>query len=208
MTQTNRVYHGHTKGSMGLIPHPNTLCTMLLLTAMLAVLCACSATVGAGGGSKGTRVGGSIGSGGTIVGIGTSVSPNATILVYKDFLNAGPSEVRSNHRKALEALKNGDYAAAATMFENTLQQYPAHPDAIYYLGLTRIYQGDREAGFALLKSYNEPNYYRMTAEVQRMAEYLEKKPEISAKKVHEAMNRHRTDGYNQDVSASKDYKNW
>ena len=198
MTQTNRSLRPHARSSF---PRPSGLAVFTTLL-MLALLSACNATVGAG--SRTTRVGGSVGSTGTMMGIGTSIGPGVAMSTYGDMLHNGPSDIRSNHKKALENLKNGDYNTASAIFGDTLKQYPAHPDATYFLGLTRIYQGQREAGFALLKSYRDPNYYRMTSEVQRMAEYMRNKPDVPPKTVHETMNRYRTDGYNRDVREHKE----
>ena len=199
MTQTNRSLRPLKRSSLPLLLAALAFAASLLT---LPLLSACNTTVGAG--SRTTRVGGSVGSTGTMVGIGTSVGPGIAMSTYGDMLHNGPSCIRSNHKKALENLKNGDYITASAVFEDTLKQHPAHPDATYFLGLTRIYQGQREAGFALLKSYRDPDYYRMTTEVQRMAEYLEKKPDVPPKTVHETMNRYRADGYNRDVREHKE----
>ncbi|MBG0790401.1 MAG: tetratricopeptide repeat protein [Desulfovibrionaceae bacterium] len=169
---------------------------------------ACNTTVGVGGRTGTTRVGGSVGSTGSVVGIGTGVGSGVAIATYRDLFLNGPSDARKAHRKAMEDLKNGHYDAAAAVFENTLQRYPAHPDATYFLGLTRIYQGRREDGYALLKSYKEPNFFRMTTEVQRTAAYLENKPELSADKIRETMNRNRNDGYNRDLREHREMTTW
>lgn len=181
----------------------------ILACALVALLLsACNSTVGVGAGSRGTRVGGSVGSSGTVVGIGTSIGPGVAVSTYADMFLNGPSAVRTAHRSAMERLKKGEYDAAASVFESTLAQYPDHPDATYFLGLTRIYQDRRDEGYALLKSYREPNFYRMTTEVQRTAGFLEKKPDLSADTVRETMNRNRRDGYNQDVREHREMTTW
>lgn len=126
----------------------------------------------------------------------------------KDRLFNGPTIVRIEHKKALNALRNDDYSAAAHIFETTLRSYPKHPDATYFLGLIRIYQGQWEEGFALLKSYRDPDHYRMSITVQRMAAFLEKRTHLTPKKIHETMNRAQTDGYNQGLLEVRDTREW
>lgn len=202
MTQTNRSLQRQRR--MASKPY--------LAPVSLAILCillsACNASVGAGGRTGTTRVGGSVGSTGGVVGISTSVGPGVYASSHRDFLRNGPTSVYKNHKQALKAMNNNDFDTAASIFENTLKDIPAHPDATYFLGLTRIHQGQREEGFTLLKSYRDPDYYRMTSEVQRMARYLEKKPELTAKTIHETMNRNRSDGYNRDIRERQEMTDW
>ncbi|WFS63620.1 hypothetical protein LF599_05500 [Pseudodesulfovibrio thermohalotolerans] len=170
-----------------------------LLAALLLAGCQGSSFgvgVGMGGGS-GTRVGVGVGAGTTSVGVGAGgfgVSLNS----YGDFLNNGPNEAYLNNKAGIKQLNDGNFDAARKIFTDTLEKYPDLPDSTYYLGLTLIYQGEREAGFGLLKTYREPLYYRATSAVQRMAAYLEKKPELTAEKIHKTMNKERREGFDWD----------
>lgn len=205
MRQTNRSLGAHARACFS---GPAMLSVILALFLLAVLLSACNTTVGAGGRTGSTRVGGSVGSTGSMVGIGTSIGPNPIVVSYGDRLFSGPSAVRVNHQSGVKALQNSDYDTAAAIFEETLKAYPTHSDATYYLGLTRIYQGQREIGFALLKSYREPDHYRMTTDVQRMAEFLEKKEDVPAKTVHQTLNRYRIDGYNRDLRETRDMNVW
>lgn len=174
-------------------------CVALLAACALLVLVGCNTSFGVGMGTGGTRVGVGAGGGGTTIGVGTRTGTGVSLSGYKDFLNNGPDEAYTTNQEGLKALDKEDFTTARSLFEKTLAKYPEHPDATYFLGLTKIYQDEREAGFALLESYREPRYYRMTSEVQRTAKYLKEKPELTPDKIHETMNRNRTDGYNRDL---------
>ena len=176
--------------------------TILSLLALLATLllagCVTGTSVGGGMGTGGTRFGVGVGAGSTSVGAGVGgfgVSMNSG----GDFLNNGPNEAYLNNKAGIKQLNDGNYEAARKIFTDTLEKYPDLPDSTYYLGLTLIYLGQREAGFGLLKTYREPLYYRATSAVQSMAAYLEKKPELTAEEIHKAMNRERRDGFDQDL---------
>ncbi|MBG0790400.1 MAG: tetratricopeptide repeat protein [Desulfovibrionaceae bacterium] len=183
----------HNAKARALGPLRPVLLLVLLLTAALAASCASTS-----GQDGPTRIGGKTWPTGTVTG------KDPSLLVYKNELFNGPSDVRIRHRQALTALGKGDYAEAAAVFEATLQSHPAHPDATYYLGLTRIYQGQREAGFELLKSYRDPNHFRITTWVRKMAAFLEEKEDVTPKVVHRTLNHYRTDAYNQERNDTRD----
>lgn len=202
MKQTNR--------SRAFTPHPlfsgpAALSVALACILIAVALASCNTTVGVGAHTGTTRVGGSVGSSGSVVGIGTAVGP--MVIAYQDQVFNGPSEARINHRDGIQAMQDGDYDTAAAIFEKTLETIPDHPDAVFYLGLTRIYQGRREEGFELLKSFHDPNYFRMTNSVQRMAEFMEPRTEVPAETVHDTMLRYRIDGYNNDLRETRDTRN-
>lgn len=175
------------------------LAALLALLALLLAGCVGSSLgVGVGVGTGGGGVGVGIGAGSTSVGVGAGgfgVSLNSS----GDFLNNGPNEAYLNNKAGIKQLNDGNFEAARKIFTDTLEKYPDLPDSTYYLGLTLIYLGQREAGFGLLKTYREPLYYRATSAVQRMAAYLEKKPELTAEEIHKAMNRERRDGFDRDL---------
>lgn len=170
-----------------------------LLAVLLAgtLLTGCVTGVGVGVGTSGTRVG--VGGGRTSVGVGMGGGLGASVNSYGDFLNNGPNEAYLNNKAGIKQLDDENFDAARKIFTDTLEKYPDLPDSTYYLGLTLIYLGEREAGFGLLKTYRDPHFYRGTSAVQRMAAYLEKKPELTAEEIHKAMNRERRDGYDQDA---------
>jgi tetratricopeptide (TPR) repeat protein len=182
-----------------------------LLALMLALpLTACmgsSLGVGVGMGTGGGGIGVGVGAGSTSVGVGTGgfgVSLNS----YGDFLNNGPNEAYLNNKAGIKQLNDGNYEAARKIFTDTLEKYPDLPDSTYYLGLTLIYLDQREAGFGLLKTYREPLYYRATSAVQRSAAYLEKKPELTAEKIHKVMNKERRDGFDRDLQERMERRAW
>ena len=181
-----------------------TLTFMILL--LLTMAYGCNTSLGVGMGTGTTRVGVGMGGGGTSVGVGAYSGSAVTLTAYKDFLNNGPNAIYTSNKQGVTALNNGDYDTAANIFENNLQQFPNHPDSTYYLGLTRIYQGDREAGFALLRTYRDPDNYRMTSEVQRSANMLEPKTDLTPKKIHEVMNKNRYDGYQREMRERMDMR--
>ncbi|NDV18006.1 hypothetical protein GO013_01065 [Pseudodesulfovibrio sp. JC047] len=177
---------------------------LLLLFSLFALLCGCNTSLGVGVGSGTTRVGIGTGGGRTSIGVGAHTGGAVAFTAHKDFLPNGPSEIYTSNKKAVMALRDGDTTTASKILEANLEKYPNHPDSTYYLGLTRIYQGKRDEGFALLKSYRAPDNYRMTSEVQRSAAFLEKKPELSAEKIHEVMNKNRSDGYQREIRERQD----
>jgi len=130
------------------------------------------------------------------IGFGMRNGPGIAFSSYGDFLITGPNAAYNSNSKGLRTLLDGRYEVAEAAFRATLQAYPAHSDAIYYLGLTLIYEGKREEGFAILKTYRDPLRFRVTSEVQRWAAYLEKKPELTPRKIHEVMNKNRMDAFN------------
>jgi len=132
------------------------------------------------------------------VGVSTTSGRGVWFSTYGDMLYSGPGPAYSNNRQGLQELLNNNYEAAEKTFATTLEQYPGNPDAVYYLGLTLIYQGKREEGFALLRQFRDPLRYRITQAVQWWADYLEKKPELTPKKIHDVMNKNRVEAYNKE----------
>ncbi|WP_319582169.1 hypothetical protein [uncultured Pseudodesulfovibrio sp.] len=178
---------------------PITAILVAPLIALLLTGCVGSSLgVGVGVGTGGGGIGVGVGAGSTSVGVGAGgfgVSMNS----YGDFLNNGPNEAYLNNKAGIKQLNDGNYDAARKIFTDTLEKYPDLPDSTYYLGLTLIYLDQREAGFGLLKTYREPLYYRATSAVQRTAAYLEKKPELTAEKIHKTLNKERRDGFDRDM---------
>lgn len=118
-----------------------------------------------------------------------------TITSYGDFLYAGPSTAYADNYRGLQELLDQQYITAEATFRETLKQYPGNPDAVYYLGLTLIYLDKRKEGFDTLRTYRDPFKFRVTDQVTWWADYLEKKPELTPRKIHETMNKNRVDAF-------------
>ena len=54
-------------------------------------------------------------------------------------------------REALAAHRQGDFTVAEARYRQILQKFPAHADAIHYLGLLSHQIGDDEAALRLLR---------------------------------------------------------
>lgn len=124
-------------------------------------------------------------------GSGAYVSTSNQFLIY-----TGPPEAFRMNRAGLELFKAGSYPDAVKKFQATLAQYPGHPDAVYYLGLSLIGKDERSKGFELLTNFQDKNNYRVASEVRWWATYLQKKPELSAKEIFPTMRRIRAEAYN------------
>jgi len=170
----------------------------LMTLALLLSGCNASTSVGVGMGSGGTRVGVGVGGGQSGVGV-RSGTLGVAVSTYGDYLRNGPNEAYDTNKLGVKALTDGKYQAARELFDITLENYPNHPDATYYKGITLIYLEERTAGFTLLKQYKDSTYYRMSTEVQKSAAYLEKKPELTPEKIHKVLNKSRSDGYKMDM---------
>lgn len=141
----------------------------------------------------------------TTVGVGSG-GAGIAVSTYGDAMLNGPADATSANRTGLQRLLDGDYGAAETLFRETLERYPGQPDAVYYLGLTRIYQEKREEGFNILRQYRDPHRFRITQAVHWWADYLEKKPELTPKKIHEVMNKNRVDAFNRHYRERNDMR--
>lgn len=144
----------------------------------------------------------------TTVGVGSQSGMGVAFSSYGDFLYSGPSGAYQANRRGLLEFLNKDYFAAREIFKATLEQYPGNPDTVYYLGLTLIYMDEREAGFSLLSQYRDPNKFRTTQEVRWWADYCSKKPELTAQKIYETMNKARGEGFQRDNQEYWERRGW
>ena len=119
-----------------------------------------------------------------------------------------PEKAYANNKKGLLQFLDKDYPAARQTFEATLESYPGNPDAVYYLGLTKIFLGEREAGYKLLRSYRDPNNFRISQEVVWWANYCAKKPELTPEKIREVLNKARGEGYRQQIEDERFRLGW
>jgi len=167
-------------------------CIISLLFCLVLILSACN-NVGIG------------------VGVGTGGGGNTrfgvAVSTQLDFLRGANSGAQANNRRGLEEFQAKDYAAARKSFEYTLKEYPEDPDGTYFLGLTLIHLGEREAGFKLLKNYTDPTF-RIQQEVRWWAEYCEKRPEMTPEDIHRTMKKARADGHNRDLREEKEDRLW
>lgn len=153
-----------------------------LLFCLLITLSACGNNVGVG-------VGVGTGTGNTRFGMGISTTV--------DFLRGQNNGAVANNRRGLEEFRAKDFEAARKSFEYTLKDYPEDPDATYYLGLSLIYLGERDAGLQLLKEYKDSKF-RIQQDVRWWAGYCEKKPSMTPEEIHKTMKKARAEGYNKD----------
>lgn len=163
-----------------------------LLFFVLLTLPACGPNVGVG-------VGVGVGSGTTRVGMGISTQV--------DFLRGQNRGAVANNRRGLEEFRAEDYEAARRSFEYTLKNYPDDPDATYYLGLSLIYLGEREAGLDRLKQY-EDDKFRIQQNVRWWAGYCEKHPDMTPVEIHKAMKKARAEGHNRDREEYIEDRGW
>ncbi|MDC0336488.1 hypothetical protein OAN24_06320, partial [Pseudodesulfovibrio sp.] len=183
--------------------------TVLLISTALFVLT--MAMTGCRNVSVGASTGNvSVGAGGGSVGAGVHTGSGQGVFLSSnyDFLYSGNGEAYSNNKRGLESLLAKDYFAAKEIFKGTLEKYPTNPDATYYLGLTLIYQNERDAGYSLLLQYRDPFKIRITQEVKWWAAYCQKKPELTAEKVHQVMNKARSEGYQRDQEEEWERRRW
>lgn len=142
------------------------------------------------------------------VGVGTGSGVSVSFSNNGDFLYSGNGEAYSNNRRGLRELLNKDYFAAREIFKGTLEKYPTNPDATYYLGLALIYEGERDAGYGLLLQYRDPYRTPIQQEVRWWAAYCRKKPELTPEKIHQVMNKARTEGYQRDREQRWERRRW
>jgi len=162
------------------------------------ILTGCNLAGGVGVGTGGGTIGVGAGGGGVTVGAATGSGMGVAFSSYGDFLYSGNGKAYSNNKKGLREFLDKNYIEAQKTFEKTLSDYPANPDAMYYLGLTLIFLDDRDAGYSLLIHYRDPFKTRVTQEVKWWANYCQKKPELTAEKIYHVMNKARGEGYKRD----------
>ncbi|QGY40704.1 hypothetical protein GM415_11405 [Pseudodesulfovibrio cashew] len=135
----------------------------------------------------------------TTVGVGAGVGTGSGgILVSSrnDYLYPG-SRVYADNRKGLNLFLARKFEEANATFTTALKASPIDPDATFYLGLTRVYLGQRDAGLALLDKYQDPKF-RVQDEVRWWAGYCRKKPEMTPDDVKRAMVNARAEGFMRD----------
>lgn len=125
-----------------------------------------------------------------------------------DLLETSPGEAFSINKQGVSSFLAKDYAGAQYSFETTLARYPGNPDATYYLGLTLIHLGQRDAGYTHLLKFRDPNHIRVTQNVQWWAAYCQKKPELTPEKITDVMNKARKDGWQKERQEAREERRW
>ena len=100
---------------------------------------------------------------------------------YHEALAQEPDSIYLRQRIGLTYFAMGDYARAEGSFHNILLIVPGEPNAAFYLGLSRIGKGEREAGLALLQAFRWPDKFYQQKYVQEEALRLKNHPEAPAK---------------------------
>ena len=145
---------------------------------------------------------------GASVGASTQSGMGVAFSSYNDFLYSGPGGAYSNNRKGMEQFLAGQYAQARETFAATLEQYPGNPDAVYYLGLSLIYLGERAEGFAAIQKYNDPNNFRISHEVRWWGDYCSRKPDLTPEKIRQVLNKARAEGFRRDIEEDWMRRGW
>lgn len=131
---------------------------------------------------------------GVSVGVGTASGMGVGFSSYGDFLHSGPDAAYRINREGLRAFLDGNYTAARSHFDTTLDQYPGNPDAVFYLGLTLMFLDERDQGFAVLATYREPFNTRVAQEVRWWTDYCRKRPDMTADTIRKTLVRARGEG--------------
>lgn len=121
----------------------------------------------------------------------------AMVTIHNEFLYSGPGAAYQNNRQGLRLFKGGEYLKAANTFQRTLNDHPANPDAVYFLGLSLIGMEQRDQGFDTLDSFRDPWRYRITGEIRWWANYLRKRTHLTPREIFNTMKRIRAEAYNQ-----------
>lgn len=187
----------NSKGPMG-----QSMTLFLPFFIMAIFLLSSCTTIGFGlsTGSRNTRVGvyGSTG------GAGIAVSKSA----HGDFLYSDRGKVYSDNKRGFRFYLDGEYEKAKEVFEQALEKSGDNPDSVYYLGLTLIYLGDRDAGYDMLATYRDDVKVRTAQEVRWWTGYCRKRPELEPDKIRDVLNKARQNGYQQDLEEERERRSW
>lgn len=194
---TTGIQRPNAKGPMG---QSMTVFLPIFIT-MIFLLSSCT-TIGFGmsTGSRNTRVGVS----GTTGGAGIAVSKSA----HGDFLYSDRGKVYSDNKRGLRFFLDGEYDKAREVFEQALEKSGDNPDSTYYLGLSLIYLGERDAGYDIISTYRDTVKIRTAQEVRWWANYCREKPDLTPDKIREVLNKARETGYKQDREEELERRRW
>ncbi len=117
------------------------------------------------------------------------------LALYREALAKEPGSVALRQRIGMAYFAMPDYAQAEASFLNVLEIAPSEPDAIFYLGLSRLGKGEREAGLDLLTTFRLPGKHARQKFVQEEITRLRNHPEVPAKEairsLRDALNKDR-----------------
>ncbi|MDP2847188.1 MAG: hypothetical protein Q8O35_03220 [Humidesulfovibrio sp.] len=97
---------------------------------------------------------------------------------YNEALAQDPDSLYLRQRIGLTYFEKTDYANAETWFLDILSRKPGEPNALFYLGLSRIGKGEGEASLKELMSFRWSDKYYHQKFVREEAERLLRHPEM------------------------------
>ena len=104
----------------------------------------------------------------------------AALADYNEALSKDPDSLHIRQRIGLTYFTMKDYAKAEDSFKDILARAPGEPEALFYLGLSRIGKGERQAALTDLTRFRWPFKFYHQKFVQEEAARLLKHPDLSA----------------------------
>jgi tetratricopeptide (TPR) repeat protein len=98
---------------------------------------------------------------------------------YNEALAKDPGSIPLRQRIGLTYFAMKDYDKAETSFQDILQRSPGEPNALFYLGLTRIGKGEAQSALTDLTRFQWPFKYYQQKFVREEAERLLRHPEAT-----------------------------
>lgn len=98
---------------------------------------------------------------------------------YNEALAKDPDSIHLRQRIGLTYFTMKDYDKAEASFQDILQRSPGDPDALFYLGLTRIGKGEVQSALTDLTRFHWPFKYYQQLFVRDEAERLLRHPEVT-----------------------------
>ena len=96
---------------------------------------------------------------------------------YNEALASDPDSIYLHKRVGMVYFAKQDYARAELVFQDVLDHSPGEPEALFYLGLSRIGKGEREPALRDLTTFRWPFKFYHQKFVQEEAARLLKHPE-------------------------------
>lgn len=97
---------------------------------------------------------------------------------YNEALAADPDSIHLRQRIGLTYFTKKDYTSAETSFRDILARKPGEPEALFYLGLSRIGKGERQAALDELTRFGWPGKYYHQKFVRAEAVRLQNHPDM------------------------------
>ncbi|OIO05625.1 MAG: hypothetical protein AUJ49_01050 [Desulfovibrionaceae bacterium CG1_02_65_16] len=104
----------------------------------------------------------------------------AALANYNEALADNPDSIYIRQRIGLTYFTMRDYAKAEACFRDILSRAPGEPNALFYLGLSRIGKGEGQAALTDLTRFRWPFKYYQQKFVQEEASRLLTHPDIAA----------------------------